>query len=155
MPCYNLLLVAAPRAPKSELLTTFRKIGREIVDRGGVIRGFKHLGIRRLPQKMRRHGLICNEARFIEMKTDCSSEARSLVDTILKDELKILRWDMSKVKLLPHKRMKYKQLNHIMEHSHPVINDPVFDFPKKAEMRRLKYNAKRKALDQNSKENIY
>ena len=155
MPCYKLLLVATPRATKTELLTTFRKIGREIVDRGGVIRGFKNLGIRHLPQKMRRHGQICNEARFIEMKTDCSSEARSLVDMILKDEIPVLRWDMSKVKLQPHKPLTYGQLNHITEYSNPVINDPVFDFPKKEEMRRLKYNAKRKALDKNSKENLY
>jgi len=71
------------------------------------------------------------------------------------DELTVLRWDMSKVKLANHKRMKYGQLNHITEYSNPIINDPVFDFPKKAEMRRLKYNAKRKALDQNSTENLY
>ena len=155
MPCYNLLLVAAPRASKTELLTTFGKIGREIVDRGGVIRGFKNLGIRHLPQKMRRHGLICNEGRFLEMKTDCSSEARVLVDIILKDEASVWRSDMSKGKLPHCKRMKYGQLNQIMEYANPVINDPVFDFPKKDEMRRLKYNAKRKALDQNSKENLY
>lgn len=155
MPSYNLLLVAAPRASKLELLTTFRKIGREIVDRGGVIRGFKNLGIRHLPQKMRRHGLICNEARFIEMRTDCSSEARTLCDIILKDETCVLRWDMSKVKIPPYKRMTTKHLNEITEYSNPVIADPVFDFPKKDEMRRLKYNAKRRALDQNSKENLY
>ena len=93
MPCYNLLLVTTPRASKLDVLTTFRKIGKEIVDRGGVIRGFKNLGIRHLPQKMRRHGQICNEARYITIKKD--------------------------------------------------------------EMRRLKYNAKRKALDQNKKENLY
>ena len=62
---------------------------------------------------------------------------------------------MSKVKIPPYQRMKYKQLNEITEYSNPVIADPVFDFPKKDEMRRLKYNAKRRALDQNNKENLY
>ena len=155
MPTYKLLLVAAPRATPVELTTTFRKLAKEICDRGGVIRHFKNLGIRHLPQKMRRHGLICNEARYLEMRTDCSGEARTLMDVILKDEAKILRWDMSKVKLPPTKRLTYGQLNHITEYSNPIINDPVFDFPKKDEMRRLKYNAKRRALDHNKKENLY
>ncbi|ETO27978.1 hypothetical protein RFI_09153 [Reticulomyxa filosa] len=155
MPGYELFIAMAPRASKLDLLNTFRKIGREIVERGGVIREMKHYGIRHLPQKMRRHGLVCSEARYIGMKTDCSAEARKIVDIICKDEQHVLRWEMSKLKLKNIVPLKKSELQQLTDHQTPVIDDPTFDFPKQEEMRKLKYNAKRRALDHNSRENLY
>lgn len=155
MPYYELLMICAPRATKRELLTTFRKVGKEIVDRGGIIRGFHNYGVRHLGQRMRRHGMVCNEGRYISMKTDCSAEASQIVNMICKDELTVLRWEMFKQKAPKVKQLRPQDMKHLIDCQKPVIQDPVFNFPKKDEMRRLRYNAKRKALDHNEQENLY
>ncbi len=155
MPSYELFMALAPRATRAEIFNTFRKIGREITNRGGIIRDIEHYGVRHFAQKARRHGHVCTEGRWIALKAECSGEARNVVSMICKDELPVIRWDMYKLRPFKVQRIKENTVNKILRFNQPVISDPVFDFPKKEEMRRLKYNAKRRALDENSKENEY
>mmetsp|Transcript_82377 Transcript_82377/g.101057 ORF Transcript_82377/g.101057 Transcript_82377/m.101057 type:complete len:90 (-) Transcript_82377:40-309(-) len=89
------------------------------------------------------------------MRAEMSTDAYKQVKEILNDEICVLRFLVEKEKIHYYKRLNDEQLKDILSYQEPTIKDPVFDFPKKDEMRRLKYNAKRRALDNNRTENLY
>jgi len=62
---YELLFVVPPRTPPDRIVKTLKKLAVRILPDGGVIRSIDNLGVRHLAHKMKRHGNVCNEGRFV------------------------------------------------------------------------------------------
>ena len=89
------------------------------------------------------------------MKAECGGQAAVKINQLCKTEIPLLRWLVLKRKAYHAVALPPQQIKSILAFHKPEISDPVFDFPKQAEFRREKYNAKRKALDENKNENLY
>lgn len=152
MPLYELILVLPARATPQRVHRSISNIGNFIVNRGGVLRQFRHLGVRHLGNKIRNHGKVISEGRYVIINAECSGECRKdLWPSVTRDDI-IMCADMAKVAPPEVKKMRTHRMRKLLGFQTPMVADPVFDFPSTQEMRGLQYNAKRNVLEKMDKD---
>ncbi|XP_013781081.1 probable 28S ribosomal protein S6, mitochondrial [Limulus polyphemus] len=96
MPSYELAVILR-KMSRPELVTTLKRTGQAIFEKGGIIRKIENLGTRELPYRMRVHNHSHTEGSYFLFKFDAPTNTlTNLHDSFLRD-IDILRPSISKV----------------------------------------------------------
>ncbi|GHJ89289.1 hypothetical protein NliqN6_5691 [Naganishia liquefaciens] len=97
MPLYELVCIAAHNpSTNKDLYSLVHNVASTVLRTGGVVRDIKNMGVRKLPQRMRRHQQYYTVGDHFSMTFDTSPPVLARLNETLRSDPGIIRWTMLK-----------------------------------------------------------
>ncbi|ORX81710.1 30S ribosomal protein S6 [Basidiobolus meristosporus CBS 931.73] len=91
MPFYELVCISRARLSEPNLADLLRKTATQVMERGGVVRGFENMGEQALPYRMKRHQTYHSEGRYWLMHFDANPNTLTTMDAKLRVDPRVIR----------------------------------------------------------------
>jgi len=111
MPLYEVLCVANPKAPVTNITRLFQRCSAIVLRSGGVVRGVEHLGIRHLAFPMRKHQQRIQVGRYLRLHMQANPLTKAEVEKTIDGNEHVVLFKTFKKELAPKQPAKIDALS--------------------------------------------
>ncbi|EPQ32424.1 uncharacterized protein PFL1_00620 [Pseudozyma flocculosa PF-1] len=97
MPLYELLCIAASSAESAPLRDLVKSTSKLVIDNGGAVRGIQYWGLRKLPQRARRHQQYHTQGDYWLMHFDSNAPVLKSLNDRLRADPRVIKWTALKL----------------------------------------------------------